>query len=234
MAIEKHFEEGWYKKLSPFLMSNDFKMIGKYLKSLHDRGYTITPNFDDMFRAFKECPYEKLKVVILGQDPYPQKGVADGIAFSARNHLFDPPASFKLMINAIEKEVYGGFAIGFNEEYAYPDLTRWANQGVLLVNTALSTIVGKSNEHSNIWTPFIANLLQVLRDDNQGLVYILLGSEAKKWKHFINTKSNHILCASHPASVTYSGKNVWDSEGVFLKTNELLEQMNGPEAKILW
>src|SRR5687768_11632455 len=101
MAIETHFEEGWYKKLSPFLMSNDFKMIGKYLKDLQMRGYTITPSFDDMFRAFKECPYNKLKVVILGQDPYPQNGVADGIAFSARNHLFDPPASFKLMISAI-------------------------------------------------------------------------------------------------------------------------------------
>lgn len=234
MAIDKHFEEGWWNKLSPFLMSNEFLKIGKHLKHLTNLGYNITPSFDDMFRAFKECPYKDLKVVILGQDPYPQKGVADGIAFSARNHLLDPPASFKLMVNAIEKEVYGGFAIGFNEEYATADLVRWCKQGVLLVNTALSTIVGETNKHGELWTPFIAYLLQTLRDDNQGLVYILLGTEAKKWKHFINTKSNHLLTASHPASVTYNGKGVWDSEGIFLKTNELLEQMNGKEAKILW
>jgi uracil DNA glycosylase len=138
------------------------------------------------------------------------------------------------MIDALEKEVYDGFAIGFNEDYLNPNLERWARQGILLINSALSTIVGKTNQHQELWAPFISYVFQVLRKYNTGIIYILLGSEAKKWRPAIDEKNNYVLTVSHPASVKYKDKNVWDSEGIFLKTNQILEQNNGPEAKIIW
>jgi uracil-DNA glycosylase len=233
MALKDKFEEGWWNKLSPFLCSPAFIRTGNYIKELATKR-AVTPLFDDTFRAFKECPYNKLKVVILGLDPYPQEKVADGLAFSARNNLLNPPKSLVHIIDAIEREVYGGFAIGYNENYAYPDLTRWANQGVLLLNQALTTYVGETGAHLDLWAPFIRNVFKVLRENNTGLIYILLGSKAKQWKVAIDGKNNYILTASHPASAAYSGRKYWDSEGIFLTTNELLEQHNGPEAKILW
>jgi uracil DNA glycosylase len=68
LAIENHFEKGWLEKLRPFLATKEFKYIGAHLLNLVSRGYPVTPKFDDMFRAFKECPYDKLKVVMIGQD----------------------------------------------------------------------------------------------------------------------------------------------------------------------
>jgi uracil-DNA glycosylase len=232
--IKSCFEEGWWQKMSPFFINGGFDNIAQTLNTQKNQGFEVTPKFDDVFRAFKECPYNKLKVVILGQDPYYQKGVADGLAFSGRYHLLSCPTSLKLMINAIEREVYDGFAIPFNEEYTNPDLTRWASQGVLLINCALTTLVGKTEQHMDLWAPFLRHLFNTLRNDNTGIIYILLGKHARQWRVLINPIRNHILTATHPASAAHSERNVWDSEGVFLKTNMLLEQMNGPEAKIIW
>lgn len=242
MNLEKHFEEGWWRKLSPFFDKGGFKPIAATLNAQKKAGNIVTPQFDDVFRAFRECPYDKLKVVMMGQDPYYQvyknknntHYVADGLAFSGRYDLFDPPASFVLMRDAIEREVYGGFAIGYNEEYAYPDLTRWANQGVLLINCALTTLAGLTEQHFDIWAPFLRHVFNTLRNDNSGLIFIFLGKHAKQWQVLVNRNRNHVFHVIHPAAVRHTGRNVWDSEGVFLKTNELLEQANGPEAKILW
>jgi|ERR1700749_2437223 len=242
MDLKDHFEEGWWQKLSPFFDNGGFKPIATTLAAQKKAGDIITPKFDDVFRAFKECPYSKLKVVMMGQDPYYQvyknktstHHVADGLAFSARYDLLDPPASFQLISSAIEREVYGGFGIGYNEEYMNPDLTRWANQGVLLINCALTTKAGLTQQHMDIWAPFMRYLFNMLRNDNSGLIYIFLGKDAKQWQVLVNRNRNHAFHVIHPAAVKHTGRNVWDSEGVFLKTNELLEQANGPEAKILW
>jgi uracil-DNA glycosylase len=243
-VIKSKFSPDWWLKLEPFFVNGGFDNIAQTLNYQKNQGFEVTPKFDDVFRAFKECPYGKLKVVIMGQDPYYQaikdnygrliNYVADGLAFSGRYQPLDCPASLKLMINAIEREVYDGFAIPFNEEYTNPDLTRWAKQGVLLINCALTTLVGKTEQHMNLWAPFLRYVFNTLRNDNSGIIYILLGKHAKQWKVLINPVRNHILTASHPASALHSERNVWDSEGVFLNANKFLEQMNGPESKIIW
>lgn len=242
MDLKDHFEEGWWQKLAPFFDKGGFNPIAATLAAQKKAGNIITPKFDDVFRAFRECPYDKLKVVIMGQDPYYQvyqnkhhtHYVADGLAFSGRYDLLDCPASLNLMINAIEREVYDGFAIPYNEEYTNPDLTRWAKQGVLLINCALTTLAGLTEQHFDIWAPFHRHLFNTLRNDNTGIIYIFLGKHAKQWQVLVNRNRNHVFHVMHPAAVKHTGRNVWDSEGVFLKTNQLLEQMNGPEAKILW
>lgn len=233
-SLKKQFEEGWWLKLQPFLLSQHFATIGKQLKAEVADGKTITPTFDDTFRAFRECPYNKLKVVFLGLDPYPGQGMADGLAFSARNSWGKEPKSLQYIINAMEKDAYGGFGIGFNEEYMNPDLTRWANQGVLLLNTALSTHVGKTGVHLELWNPFIRYVFHVLAQFNTGLVFVLLGAKAKEWQAAINKESNFVLTASHPASCAYQGLKEWDCNKIFSQTNGILEKYQGAENKILW
>jgi uracil-DNA glycosylase len=232
--LKKHFEEGWWQKLSPFLLSDEFKRIGNELQKQRMQGLRITPLFDDTFRAFRECSYKDLKVVVLGLDPYPALGVADGLAFSARDQWHKEPKSLQYIINSLEKDVYNNFGIGFNEDYLNPDLTRWARQGVLLLNCALSTIVGKTGVHLNLWAPFIRYVFKVLRENNTGIVFILLGAKAKQWSVLIDKSSNHILSASHPASCAYKGLSEWDCEKIFSKTNAILESYNGKDSRILW
>lgn len=89
----KHFEANWWIKLKPFIESDTFRHIGSTLQKEHKEGKIITPSFENTFRAFKECPYNNLRVVLLGLDPYPGAGIADGLAFSARNHPLNPPKS---------------------------------------------------------------------------------------------------------------------------------------------
>jgi uracil-DNA glycosylase len=233
MKLIDQFEEGWWLKLSPFLTSDKFKKIGAFLGTEIVKGKSITPLFDDTFRAFKECPFSKVKVVIVGLDPYPGKGIADGLAFSARNNQGNPPKSLDFMLRAMEQDVYGGFGIGFNEQYNNSDLTRWANQGVLLMNTALSTVVGEVGAHLEAWQPFTSEVFKALRA-HTGLVYILLGGKARQWKVAINQYTNYILEASHPSSCNYNGLKDWDCSEVFSKANKLIEDMNGDNSKIIW
>jgi uracil-DNA glycosylase len=233
-SLRQKFEEGWWTKLAPFLLSQHFSKIGKALKEESILGKRITPSFDDTFRAFKECPYKDLKVVLLGLDPYPAEGVADGLAFSARNHWRRIPNSLEYMIDALERDVYGGFAIGHNEEYLNPDLTRWAKQGVLLLNTALSTRVGEIGVHLELWQPFIRYVFHTLRENNTGLIYILLGAKAKQWAAAIDQKNNYILTASHPNSTYHQGLKEWDCNKIFSQTNAILLQNYGESGKIIW
>lgn len=234
MTLQDKFDPGWYRLLLPYLKSAEFQQIGMQLAKEAADGASITPLFDNTFRAFKECPYNKLKVVFLGLDPYPGEGVADGLAFSARNNQLNPPKSLKYILAAMEKDAYGGFGIGFNEDYLNPDLTRWANQGVLLINTALSTHIGKTGVHLDLWNPFMRTLFYILAHANTNIIYILLGAKAKLWQSAINTRSNHVLTATHPAYCAYKGLKDWDCEGIFSKTNNILEQIKGPDAKIKW
>jgi uracil-DNA glycosylase len=233
-SLKRKFEEGWWCKLSPFLLSSHMRTIGGTLTREITQGATITPTLDDTFRAFKECPYNNLKVVILGLDPYPAHGVADGLAFSAKNHPLDIPSSLKFMIDAIEKDVYNGFAIGFNENWMDSDLTRWANQGVLLLNQALTTHVGKIGTHLELWQPFIRYVFHVLRENNTGLIYILLGAKAKMWSAAIDAERNYVLTATHPNVCFHQGLKEWDCNKVFSTANKILMENHGEYAKILW
>ena len=123
---------------------------------LTNDGKRFTPPLKDIFKAFEECPYDKLKIIIVSQDPYPSFGIADGIAFSC-SKTNDIQPNLKFILEEINKTVYDNQIISKD-----PDLKRWSNQGVLLLNTALTTTIGKSGQHYNIWKPFIAYLFDHL------------------------------------------------------------------------
>jgi uracil-DNA glycosylase len=224
--IEKLKPSGWANKLKGFIQSSDFDKILETLYNERENGKRFTPPLKDVFKAFEECPEKDLKIVFIGQDPYPQLGVADGMAFSC-GVTMKPQPSLRNMFEAIEETVYQGFPT-----YQDPNLTRWANQGVLLLNTALTCQVDKIGSHYNIWNEFVMYVFDMLNFTNSGLIFVLLGAKAQELESIIGP-NHYILKASHPASAAYT-KTTWDCKNIFLRANEIIEANNGKTHTINW
>lgn len=224
--IEKLISSGWSTKLRGFMQSSDFDQILETLYQQREQGKRFTPPLKHVFRAFEECPEKNLKVIIIGQDPYPSMNVADGIAFSC-GLTGRPQPSLKFIFQEVERTVYQDWPT-----YQDPDLKRWANQGVLLINTALTCEIDKVGSHYNIWNDFIMYLLDMLNLTKSGLIFILLGAKAQELEAVLG-QNHYVLKASHPASAAYNGGK-WDCNDVFNKANEILKQQNEPGLFINW
>jgi len=221
---EKLKSSQWGDKLKGFLLSTDFDKIIKYLQDEVQEDRRFTPPLRDMFKAFTECPYKDLKVIFLLQDPYPALGVASGLAMCCENTGILQP-SLKYVYQQVHETVYK------NEPYEYnPSLKHWANQGVLLLNTALTTTVGKTGTHYDIWKPFMVYLLDILSSYNPGLIYVYFGKVSQEWMDF-TLDNNHKIIVSHPASAAYAKAKTWDSQGLFPKINEILLRTNNLQIK---
>lgn len=222
---EKLKPSGWGDKLKTFILSSDFdKILTALLQQARD-GERFTPPLKQVFRAFEECPYSELRVVMMGQDPYPALGVADGISFSSSNDG-RVQTSLRYMFKEIEATVYpeGGYKWD-------PDLARWSRQGVLMLNTALTTNIGKVGTHYGIWEPFMAFLLDILSFQNPGLIYVFMGAKAKTWAESI-PENNHKIFTMHPAAAAHNNSDHWHSGDCFNKINQILTGNNGD--KIIW
>lgn len=217
--FEKLEPSGWGRVLKSFIFSSEFDDILTKLWKLSNKDIRFTPPLKQVFRAFEECPYDKLEVIIVGQDPYPQLGVADGIAFSCSNTGKIQP-SLRYILDEVNKTVYHG------DQYSTDvDLKRWANQGVLLLNTALTTEVGKIGSHYDIWKPFTAYLFDWLNNYNPGLIYVYMGKKAEEWSDLISN-TDHKFLVKHPASAAYNGSK-WSSNDVFCKIHKILNDTRG-------
>ena len=210
---------GDWKVVQDFVQSSGFDSVMLNLISQVENDNRFTPKFKDIFNAFVYCPYNKLKVVFVGQDPYPQLDVADGISFSCSYTNKEQP-SLKYIFDELE--------IQYPNSTRNTDLKRWSKQGVLMLNTALTVSIGKIGSHYDIWKPFAAYLFSKLnkRDD---LVFVCLGKKAEQWEHYMN--NNHIIKVSHPASAAYKGGK-WNSQDLFKQVNNCLESMDKP--LIVW
>jgi len=202
-------ESGW-DSVKKLIESSKFDDIIIKLVNEVNQGRRFTPVYKDIFNAFLECPYKDVKVVIIGQDPYPQLNVADGLAFSCSNK-----GKAEKSLQYILKQITN--SVDYTAEQC--DLRRWANQGVLLLNTALTVQIGKIGSHYMIWSGFINSLLQDLnkRDD---LVIALLGKKAEEYEMILS--NNTIFKVPHPASAAYRGGE-WNSNDLFNKINEQLK-----------
>jgi len=210
---------GWSKPLKSFIFSSDFETIIRQLVTLSKDGKRFTPKLSQIFNAFEECPYDELKVIIIGQDPYPQLGVADGLAFSCGNTMKQEPY-LKVILDEVNRTVYDG--VGESHD---PDLTRWANQGVLMLNTALTSTVGKPGKHYPIWKPFLAYLFDHLTFGHTGLVYIYIDNEAKEWTDVVHDM-NYKFILNHPGNSLYNEKQQWDCKNVFIDVQKILKKNN--------
>lgn len=224
--IKKFEGTGWDIKLRSFIKSDDFSKIINNLYNQREEGKRFTPPLKYVFRAFEECSLDKLKVVIIGQDVYPHLGVADGIAFSCSLTGKAQP-SLKNILKEVNKTVY-------NEENVSEDvdLKRWANQGVLMLNTALTCQIDKVGSHYDIWKDFVAYVIDMLNLTNSGIIFILFGAKAQELESLIG-ENHYVLKATHPASAVYTG-GTWDCNDVFNKANAIIEKCNGKEYKIQW
>lgn len=213
---------GWGRVLKPFIFSIEFEKILTKLHKNSTDGKRFTPPLKDVFRAFEECPYNELKVVIVGQDPYPTLGVADGIAFSCSKSEREQP-SLRFILDEVAKL--------YPEGYERPlDLTRWTRSGVLLMNTAFTTEVGKIGQHYDIWAPMVAYIFDYLKNFNPGLVYVYMGKKSHEWADFCGENCTKFM-VSHPASAAYNGSK-WDSKGVFKEVKDTVYNLSG--YKIIW
>tara|TARA_R110000751_G_C13694827_1_gene472748 strand:+ start:376 stop:1056 length:681 start_codon:yes stop_codon:yes gene_type:complete len=199
-------DSGWDRMLSPYVNGLSFDYIMNKLRDSVEQGLRFTPKFKDVFNGFYECPYDDLKVVIVGQDPYPQLGVADGIAFSC-SIKGKAEKSLQYILKALE------------DEDGSADLRRWSNQGVLLINTAFTCEVNKIGSHYGIWKSFTEHVFENINRHNPDTIFILMGKKAEAWQTLLpNCK---IIKCSHPASAAYRGGE-WDCNDVFNKTNTML------------
>lgn len=223
--ILKDSDAGWHNLLKSFLLSDDFIHIIKTLESLVNDDKRFTPPLRDVFRAFTECPFDKLKVIIVGQDPYPQLGVADGIAFSC-SKTDKKEASLRYIHTAITSTVYNNEV---DPATLSNDLSGWSKQGILMLNTSLTTEVGKIGKHYEIWDPFIKYLVDML--NSKSYIWALLGKKSQELEELIG-EHNTILKASHPASAAYAKAKEWDCNNIFNNINLHLKQDNLPQ--IVW
>lgn len=178
----------WVKVLDKNLLKNAVDKIN--LLSL--QGVKMCPNYKDIFKAFTLCSLQDLKIVFLGQDPYPQKNVATGILFGNNSENLSP--SLEIIKDAcIDNSVPRG-NIKFDNT-----LESWGKQGILMLNSALTVELGKPTSHSMLWRPFIASLLKKLSGKECGIVYVLFGNQAQTFEPYINKQFNDVIKVPHPA-----------------------------------
>jgi len=224
--LKQNFKS-WYPKLKDYVNSDEFNNLGNKI-GVARKTAPIHPKSSEVFRCFSETPFGEVRVVILGLSPYFTKDTADGLAFSSKQSAQlgrRMPASLSNIMGAIERQCYKGLMLDKN-----PDLERWAKQGILLLNTALTTVEGESDSHLSLWKPFTVEVLKALSEYNTGVIYCLWGSKAKEFKKYINPKFNYILENSHPASASYNNQ-IWECNH-FVEINKILKQNNNTE--IIW
>jgi len=199
-ALENEFEKDYFLKLTAYVKA-EYKQ------------QTVYPEGKLIFNAFEHCPYDKVKVVVLGQDPYHEPGQAHGLCFSVQQGVSFPPS-----LQNIFKEIRGDE--GF-EPLKDGNLERWANQGVLLLNATLTVRAHLAGSHQNKgWETFTDAVIHKLAEERTGLVFLLWGAYAQKKGDFIDPKKHLVLKSVHPSPL--SAHRGFFGNHHFSQTNEYL------------
>lgn len=199
---------------------NELKIVLNKLERLNPE--SLCPHPSDVFRAFKLCPYKELKIVFLGQDPYPQKGIATGILFG--NSKETPEDKLSPSLEVI-KECCINYEIPHGPIEFDNTLESWAKQGILMINSALTCKVNEIGSHVMMWRKFIATLLKNLSYRETGIIYVLFGKQAQTFEPYINCQYNHIIKIEHPAYFARSNKIM--PYRVFTDINKLVKDQYG-------
>ncbi len=215
-------EESWRAVLATEFEQPYFQAITAFLRKELAAGKTIFPPGPLIFNAFNTTPFDKVKVVILGQDPYIKPGEAMGLSFSVPKGVAIPP-SLRNIYKELEEDL--GCTVP-----KHGDLTHWAEQGVFLLNAALTVEQGTSNSHAKIgWHTFTDAVIRKLSEGRDGLVFMLWGNFAKQKAALIDPFKHLVLEAAHPSPLAGGAFNGCQH---FSKANEFLEN-TGQEA-IKW
>ena len=214
--IEIYIDSNWKDILNIEFQKKYFKDLINLLKS-ERKIFTIFPKEQDIFNAFHLCPFNKLKVVIIGQDPYHKKGQAHGLSFSVPSNIKSPPS-----LKNIIKEVNNDLSIASSN---HGDLSCWAKQGVLMLNTALTVRANEAGSHTKIgWENFTNQIIRHISKKKENIIFLLWGKFAQQKSTLINKKRHYILKAAHPSPFSaYSG---FFGCKHFSKTNKILMDHN--------
>ncbi len=211
--MDVKIEASWKKELADEFKKPYFKQITDHLKTEKTQGKTIYPPGPQIFNAFEQTPFRKVKVVILGQDPYHGPRQAMGLSFSVNKGVAIPPS----LIN-IFKEIHEDLGAPIPQ---HGDLTHWANQGVLLLNASLTVRAGEPMSHSKIgWHLFTNTVIQRISKDREHVVFLLWGKFAQEKEALIDKKKHLILKSAHPSPL--SASHGFFGNHHFSKTNEYL------------
>ena len=200
------------------LLSNEFEkpyfqVLTSFVKKEYSE-HTCYPKGKEIFAAFDQCPVENLKVVLLGQDPYHGEGQANGLSFSVRDGIAHPPS----LVN-IFKEIEEDLKLPYPES---GNLSRWAEQGVLLLNATLTVRANMAGSHQGQgWETFTDAVIKSISDNCQHIVFLLWGGFAKKKIALIDTQKHCVLSSGHPSPLS-ANRGYWFGNKHFSKTNEYL------------
>ncbi len=208
-------EESWKAALAEEFQKEYFQNIKQFLLEEKVAGKTIYPPGKLIFNAFNKVPIQKLKVVILGQDPYHGPGQAHGLSFSVPYGVKAPP-SLKRVFKELETDIEGF------ETPNHGNLESWAEQGVFLLNAALTVEHKKANAHAKIgWHQFTDQVIKTISEQCEGVVFMLWGGFAKKKASLIDADKHLVLEAAHPSPFT---RDAWFGNQHFSQANAYLEQ----------
>ncbi len=214
--MEVKMEESWKNILEEEFQKPYFKKLVQFVKSeyqLHD----CYPKGSDIFAAFNHCPFEQVKVVIIGQDPYHGPGQANGLCFSVHKGVTHPPS----LIN-IFKEMEADLGKPYPKS---GDLSAWASQGVLLLNATLTVRAHQAGSHQKKgWEQFTDAVIDHISLQKEGIIFLLWGGFAKKKGAKIEKNKHSILTSGHPSPLS-ANRGYWYGNKHFSKTNTLLSEM---------
>ncbi|MDB5030292.1 uracil-DNA glycosylase [Mucilaginibacter sp.] len=215
MVIE--LEASWLKVLGDEFNKDYMLKLKEFLKEEKQAGKTIYPKSNDILNAFRHTPFNEVKVVILGQDPYHGARQAHGLSFSVQKGVAVPPS-----LQNIYKELatdIPGFTIPKTG-----DLTKWAQQGVLLLNATLTVQAAEAGSHQKKgWEKFTDTVIKTISDKKEGVVFILWGNYAQSKSVLIDESKHLIIKSTHPSPLAVSRGGFFGSKP-FSKTNAYLEK----------
>ena len=209
-------EPSWLKVLSDELEKPYFKELKSFLLNEQQKGFIVFPKNEDIFNAFNYTPFDQVKVVILGQDPYHGQGQAHGLSFSVQKGIIPPPS-----LKNIYKELANDI-----QDFQIPnhgDLTSWAKQGVLLLNATLTVNAHEPGSHQKRgWEKFTDHVISEISGKKTGVIFLLWGKFAQQKEDLIDTTKHHVLKTAHPSP--FSAYNGFLGSKPFSKTNDILKK----------
>lgn len=215
--MEVQIEESWKQVLKDEFDKTYFQQITTFLKAEKASGKIIYPPGSLIFNAFKQTPFDQIKIVIIGQDPYHNQGQAHGLSFSVPENVVKPPS-----LNNIFKELKNDLGIEISQN---GNLQKWASQGVLLLNASLTVRQNEPGSHSRIgWLQFTDNVIKKISDEKEGIVFLLWGKFAQEKQALIDQTKHFVLKAAHPSP--FSAENGFFGCKHFSKANDLLVKQN--------
>ncbi len=212
--MDVKLEDSWKQYLNAEFDKEYFANLTKLVRQEYQNHQCFPPG-RQVFNAFNLCPFDDVKVVIIGQDPYHEPGQAMGLSFSVPVGTTIPPS----LVN-IFKEIQQDLGNSIPQD---GDLTRWSKQGVLLLNATLTVRAHEANSHQKLgWNQFTDAAIKALSDHRQGLVYMLWGGYARSKRYLINQQHNLVLESVHPSPLS-ANRGGWFGQHQFSRCNAYLE-----------